>query len=76
MVGIAGTPEILLLGLEETEHFRARWKEVQAKFVDEPRSSVQEADALVTDLMTQFSQMVANERRTLEGQWNEGDVST
>jgi len=71
----AASPE-MLFGSEETQHFRARWNEVQAKFVDEPRSSVQEADALVTELMTQFTQMVANERRTLEGQWNEGDVST
>jgi hypothetical protein len=26
--------------------------------------------------MTQFSFMLANERRMLEGQWNAGDVST
>ena len=66
----------MLFGSEETQHFRDRWNEVQAKFVDEPRSSVQEADALVTELMTQFSQMLATERRTLEGQWYEGEVST
>jgi hypothetical protein len=69
------SPE-MLFGSEETQHFRARWNEVQAKFVDEPGSSVREADALVTEVMTQFSQMLANERRTLEGQWKEGDVST
>jgi hypothetical protein len=71
----AASPE-MLFGSDETQHFRDRWNEVQAKFVDEPRSSVQEADALVTELMTQFSFMLATERRTLEGQWNAGDVST
>jgi len=71
----AASPE-MLFGSEETQHFRDRWNEVQAKFVDEPRSSVQEADALITELMTQFSQRLANERCTLESQWNEGDVST
>jgi hypothetical protein len=76
MGGIAAKPEILLLGLEETEQFRARWKEVQAKFVDEPRSSVEEADALVNELMTKISQMIAGERSKLESQWNEGEVST
>jgi hypothetical protein len=76
MDGNAGYPE-MLLSSEETQHFRARWNEVQARFVDEPRSSVQEADALVNELMTQISQIITNEHRTLEGQWNQGgDIST
>ena len=75
VVGNAGNPEMLLAS-EELQHFRARWNGVQAKFVDEPRSSVQEADALVTELMAQFSQMIAKERQTLEAQWSAGEVST
>jgi hypothetical protein len=66
----------MLLGSEEIQHFRARWNEIQAKFVDEPGSSVREADALVTELMTDLSQMFANQRRTLESHWNQPDVAT
>jgi hypothetical protein len=70
-----GMPDMLLAS-EETQHFRARWNEVQAKFVDEPSSSVHEADELVNELMTSVSLKLANERRMLENQWKQGDVST
>jgi len=73
--GNAEYPE-MLLDREEAQHFRTRWKEIQSRFVDEPRSSVQEADALVTELMDHITQTIANERRTLEGHWNQGDVDT
>jgi hypothetical protein len=36
-----------LLEAEELDGFRSRWREIQTKFVDEPRESVQQADALV-----------------------------
>ena len=71
-----GSPAALL-DLEESEHFRTRWNEIQAKFVDEPRSAVQQADALVSEVVEQITQMFVSEHRTLEGQWNQGnDVST
>jgi len=66
-----------LLNREESEHFRTRWNEIQGKFVDEPRSAVQQADALVSDVIGQITQMFASEHSLLEGQWNQGnDVST
>ena len=66
-----------LLSREESEHFRARWNEIQGKFVDEPRSAVQLADGLVSEVIEQITQMFANEHSSLEGQWNQGnDVST
>jgi len=66
-----------LLKLEEAERFRTRWNEIQSKFVDEPRSAVQQADALVAEVIEQITQMFASERSSLEGQWNQGsDVST
>ena len=46
-------------------------------FVDEPRSAVQQADALVSDVIEKINQMFTNEHNTLEGQWQQGaDVST
>jgi hypothetical protein len=68
---------VALLERQESERFRNRWNEVQAAFVDEPRSSVEEADALVAEVMKRIAQMFADERGWLEDQWNRGDeVST
>ena len=66
-----------LLDHDESEHLRTRWNEIQSKFVDEPRSAVQQADALVSEVIEKITQMFANEHSSLEGQWNQGnDVST
>jgi hypothetical protein len=66
-----------LLDREESEHLHTRWNEIQGGFVDEPRSAVQQADALVTEVIEKITQMFANEHSSLEGQWNQGnDVST
>jgi len=66
-----------LLNDEESEHFRKLWTEIQGKFVDEPRSAVQQADALVSDVIEKITQMFASEHGSLEEQWKEGkDVST
>lgn len=66
-----------LLDLEVSEHLRTRWNEIQGKFVDEPRSAVQQADALVSEVVEKITQMFADEHGSLESQWKEGnDVST
>ena len=66
-----------LLEHEESEKLRKRWSEIQGMFVDEPRSAVQQADALVSDVIEKINQMFTNEHNTLEGQWQQGaDVST
>ncbi len=66
-----------LLNREKSEHFRTRWNEIQGMFVDEPRSAVQQADALVSEVIEQITQMFTNEHSSLEGQWNQGnEVST
>jgi hypothetical protein len=66
-----------LLNREESEQFRTRWNEIQGKFVDEPRSAVEQADELVTEVIELITEMFNNEHRSLEAQWNKGnDVST
>jgi len=56
---------------------RSRWNDVQATFVDEPRSSVEQADKLVATVMQRLAEGFANERASLEKQWEKGDnVST
>ena len=66
-----------LLADDELHSIQARWKDIQAEFVDEPQSAVQQADALVADLMQRLARMFATEREQLESQWASGnDVST
>jgi len=56
---------------------RARWTEIQAAFVDEPRTAVKSADSLVGDVLKSLSDTFAKERTRLESQWDrEGDVTT
>lgn len=75
--GTAETAPLPLFTKEETQNFKARWKDVQTSFVDEPRHAVEEADSLVAELMRTLAQSFASERTTLENQWNRGDnVST
>jgi hypothetical protein len=66
-----------LLGDDELDGYRSRWQAVQVRFVDEPRDTVKEADALVAELMQRLAQTFAEERSNLETQWERGtDVST
>jgi hypothetical protein len=66
-----------LLDRGESELLRKRWSEIQGKFVDEPRTAVQEADKLVSEVVEKITEMFANEHSTLESQWKQGnDVST
>jgi hypothetical protein len=61
----------------ETGELRDRWTDVQSAFVDEPRTAVEQADALVADVMKRLATGFADERKSLEGQWSRGDdVST
>jgi hypothetical protein len=66
-----------LFNFDESEQFRTRWNEIQGRFVDEPRSAVQQADTLVSEVIKKVTQMFAEEHSSLEGQWNLGtEVST
>ena len=60
----------------DQERFVARWQEIQAGFVDEPRRAVQDADALVVDMMDRLARMLASEREQLESAGETGKVST
>jgi hypothetical protein len=76
-LGDGDQPHAQLLEAEELQSILARWKEIQAQFVDEPRRAVQDADALVAELMQRLAQMFASERDQLESRWAGGDdVST
>lgn len=61
----------------ELDDFNGRWSEIQASFVDEPRRAVEQADALVSDVIADITDSFGKRRAQLEGQWGKGgDVST
>jgi hypothetical protein len=68
---------ITLFPEKEASGFRTRWTDIQTGFVDEPRRSVEQADALVAEVIKRLANSFAEERSKLEGQWGRGDdVST
>jgi hypothetical protein len=70
-------PRASLLEGGELQSITMRWKDIQAEFVDEPTKAVQEADALVAELMQRLAMMFATERAELENRWSGGNqVST
>src|SRR5262249_45935474 len=71
--GVAAGEAGPLLAGDESEGFRARWTDVQTAFVDAPRKSVEQADALVAELMQHLAKTFADERGRLESQWDRGE---
>jgi hypothetical protein len=70
-------PRASLLEDGELRSITMRWKDIQAEFVDEPEQAVQQADALVAELMQRLATMFAAERAGLEKRWaGGGQVST
>jgi hypothetical protein len=69
--GTAG--QTALFSDDDSSGFRDRWTNIQTGFVDEPRQAVEQADALVAELMKHLAQMFADERAKLEAQWGQGD---
>jgi hypothetical protein len=65
-------PRASLLADGELQSITTRWKDIQAEFVDEPSKAVQEADALVAELMQRLAAMFATERAELEERWAGG----
>jgi hypothetical protein len=75
----SGTSDVggSLLSADMDATFQQRWKEIQTRFVDEPRGAVEDADGLVANLMQQLAEGFAKERERLEAQWGRGeDIST
>ena len=66
-----------LMPEDELGRLQARWREIMAGFVDEPKRSVEAADGLVASTMKEIAEAFANTRSQLESQWSRGgDVST
>jgi hypothetical protein len=56
---------------------RTRWDDIQSRFVDDPRNSVEQADTLVLEVVQDLQTTFGSERSSLEAQWQSGeDVQT
>jgi hypothetical protein len=76
--GAAGGDESTpLLPDREASELERRWHELQVSFVDEPQRCVQDADALIAEVMQRLADGFAQERKNLEEQWaGGGEAST
>jgi hypothetical protein len=62
---------------EENDELRTRWNLIQSEFVNEPRTSVEQADALVAETLDRIQQAFSKQRTVLNEQWaSHADIST
>lgn len=75
--GAEPSADELLFASDNLSVLRSRWDDVQTAFVDDPTKCVQEADALVAEVVDQLAAGFSDARSRLESQWARGeDVST
>jgi hypothetical protein len=61
----------------ESEELRSRWTSIQAQFVDQPCTSIEQADALIADAIERLSKALGIQQSQLRERWlNHDDVST
>ncbi len=61
---------------DELAGLRARWDNVQAGFVDDPRDCVHKADGLVSDVVDQLTAGFSRTRSRLEERWARGEEAS
>jgi len=61
-----------LLSDSEADAFLDRWREVQARFIDDPRAAVQDGDGLVSELMRSLTDRFGEQKSALEERWSSG----
>ncbi|MBV9271025.1 MAG: hypothetical protein JO165_08025 [Candidatus Eremiobacteraeota bacterium] len=68
----AGSGNDTFLPDNRMDSLRDQWSDVQAGFIDDPRSAVERAQQLVDTLVKELTDVFARERSKLEGQWSSG----
>lgn len=72
----SGTEAGPLFADEQSASYRSRWDEIQARFVDDPRGAVGEADELVSTVIGELESSFRSRRDSLEAGWQEGDETS
>jgi hypothetical protein len=69
--------KITTLLRNESEELKSHWTSIQAQFVDQPCTSIEQADALITDAIERMSKALGIQQSQLRERWlNHDDVST
>ncbi|MFJ7072941.1 hypothetical protein [Streptomyces sp. NPDC098781] len=58
---------------EESDKFELKLQHAVSGFVDGPRAAVEEADRVVEDLLSRFTETIGERRRTLRRSWQDTD---
>ena len=58
--------------LPDASEFKARWQQVQFRFVDDPRGSVTEAADVISQVTAKLEAAIAERQRTLRDRWSQG----
>ena len=58
--------------LPDAAEFKARWHQVQFRFVDDPQGSVTEAADVIAQVTAKLEAAIAERQRALRGRWSEG----
>ncbi|XVV05700.1 hypothetical protein ACQPW3_10030 [Actinosynnema sp. CA-248983] len=62
-----------LFASAEADGYRDEWRALQGDFVDDPRDAVRRADELVAQVVQSLATTFADHKRSLEGQWQQGE---
>ncbi|MEJ2856965.1 MULTISPECIES: hypothetical protein [unclassified Saccharothrix] len=62
-----------LFASDEADGYRNEWRALQSDFVDDPRDAVRRADELVAQVVQSLATTFADHKRSLEGQWQQGE---
>jgi hypothetical protein len=68
---VPAEPVAALLSAESGQDFRDRWREVQLRFVDDPRAAAADAQRLVEDAIESLARALAEQKDNLGG-WDDG----
>ncbi|WP_416971908.1 hypothetical protein [Streptomyces sp. 4F14] len=63
-----------LIPRDECDKLETRMRHALAGFVDEPRGAVAEADQVLEELATRFTEAITRRRRTVRGAWQAGEA--
>jgi hypothetical protein len=58
------------------EEYRDRWRQVQVRFLDDPRSAAEQAEGLVSEVLDALTQALDGQKRALDGWRSAGHVDT
>lgn len=63
---VEAAPDGRIWSPDATAEFQQRWRDVQLRFVDDPRAAADEAAGLASEVLERFNAVVAERQRKLD----------